>query len=305
MSVRPQSWFLQTFGKCRTAVRARPIEPPTYGIGSGLRLRGHKRVAATVVLAALPLLLPTFVKPAPAQSPPALREFRDCADCPVMVEIPGRMVIGKYPITRGEFRVFAQATDLVSEGCTLRGEQKRSLVAEANWLAPGFEQTDDHPVICVNWLEATAYADWLTERTGRLYRLPTFEESSAAAAAGTKTAFWWGEEFDNACAHANIADAQFRKAYPKDERKIPGCDDGYVHTSPVTTFPANEWGLHDMAGNVWNWTNSCLKGDCSNAIFRGAGWDVPFSKLFRSDYSFGDRIVLRNDVIGFRVLRED
>jgi len=255
--------------------------------------------------AALAVLFLTCLCPAvPAAAQAALREFRDCDGCPVMVEVPGQVVIGKYPITRGEYRLFAEATDLVSEGCSLRGEQRRSLVEEANWLAPGFEQGDDHPVVCVNWLEATAYADWLSEKTGLVYRLPTFEESAAAAAAGTTTAFWWGEDFDVACSHANIADAQFRRAYPKDEREFPTCDDGYIHTSPVTAFPPNAWGLHDMAGNVWNWTNSCLKGDCSNAIFRGAGWDVPFSKLFRSDYSFGDRIVLRNDVIGFRVLRE-
>lgn len=249
------------------------------------------------------VLTPPAGAPAATRSA-AVEESRDCADCPVMVTIPGHMTIGKFPVTLAEYRVFARETNLDSMGCTLRGEVKRSLVPTANWQNPGYQQDEDHPVVCVNWLEATAYADWLSQKTGKTYRLPTFEELSEAAAAGTTTAFWWGDGFDDICRHANVADASFKRAYPKDERPLVACDDGYVHTSPVTAFPPNPWGLHDMAGNVWNWTNSCLKGDCANAQFRGAGWDVPFAKLFRSDYSFGDRILLRNDVIGFRLLRE-
>ena len=247
------------------------------------------------------VLIPT---PPPAETVAELYETQDCSDCPVMVTIPGHMTIGKFPITVAQYAVFVAETGLESDGCTLRGEVKRSLVETANWQNPGYEQDGNHPVVCVNWLEATAYAEWLSEKAGKSYRLPAFEELAEAAAAGTTTDFWWGNSFDNVCRFANVADAQFKRAYPKDERQLVACDDGYVHTSPVMAFPANPWGLHDMAGNVWNWTNSCLKGDCANAVFRGAGWDVRFPKLLRSDYSFGDRILLRNDVIGFRLLRE-
>jgi formylglycine-generating enzyme required for sulfatase activity len=232
------------------------------------------------------------------------REFRDCDTCPLMVETPTGMAIGKFPVTRGEYRAFAEATRLESVGCILRIGKDRSEIADASWLKPGYEQTDDHPVVCVSWLEATAYADWLSEKTGRSYRLPTLEESAAAAAGGATTKYWWGDSFGNACRFANVADAEYKAAFPADDQPTLTCDDGYAYTSPVGAFPANGWGLHDMAGNVWNWTNSCLKGDCANAIFRGAGWDVPWPDLFASDASFGDRIVLRNDVIGFRVLRE-
>ena len=231
-------------------------------------------------------------------------EFRDCPDCPTMVRTPGGMVIGKFPVTRGEFRVFAEATGLQQDGCSLRGPERRTMAKGASWEAPGFPQDDDHPVVCVNWLEATAYADWLSERTGATYRLPTIEESSAAAAAGATTTFWWGDDFAEVCAHGNVADAAYAEAFPADTREFPDCNDGYVYTSPVAAFPANAWGLYDASGNVWNWTNSCLKGDCANAIFHGAGWDVPNPKLIATDGQFGDRILLRNDVIGFRVLRE-
>lgn len=252
-------------------------------------------LTAATVLLAVPFAQAQESKP---------REFRDCETCPLMVETPAGTAIGKFPVTRGEYRAFAEATKLESEGCILRIGKDRSEVADADWRKPGFEQTDDHPVVCVNWLEATAYADWLTETTGKSYRLPTFEESAQAAAGGTGTKYWWGDSFDDACAFANVADAKYKAAFPADDQPVLTCDDGYAYTSPVDAFPANGWGLHDMAGNVWTWTNSCLKGDCANAIFRGAGWDVPWPDLFASNYSFGDRIVLRNDVIGFRVLRE-
>jgi sulfatase modifying factor 1 len=233
------------------------------------------------------------------------REFQDCDKCPVMVEVPTGMAIGKFPVTRGEYRVFAKATKLKAQGCILRVGKDRAEVAEASWLRPGYEQQDDHPVVCVNWLEATAYADWLSETTGKTYRLPTFEESAQAAAGGAATKYWWGDSFDSACEFANVADAKYKAAFPADDQSaIAACDDGYAYTSPVGSFPANGWGLHDMAGNVWNWTNSCLKGDCANAIFRGSGWDVGWAPLYEISSSFGDRIVLRNDVIGFRVLRE-
>ena len=233
------------------------------------------------------------------------REFRDCETCPVMVEMPTGVAIGKFPVTRGEYRVFAEATKLEAEGCILRIGKDRAEVAEANWLRPGYEQTDDHPVVCVSWLDATAYAEWLSETTGKTYRLPTFEESAEAAAGGAKTEYWWGASFENACEFANVADAKYKAAFPADDQSaIAACDDGYTYTSPVGAFPANGWGLYDMAGNVWNWTNSCLKGDCANAIFRGSGWDVGWPPLYVISSSFGDRIVLRNDVIGFRVLRE-
>ena len=73
------------------------------------------------------------------------REFRDCDKCPVMVEIPTGMAIGKFPITRGEYRVFAEATKLESEGCILRIGKDRAEVAEANWLRPGYEQAGRPP----------------------------------------------------------------------------------------------------------------------------------------------------------------
>ncbi|MEM9496396.1 MAG: SUMF1/EgtB/PvdO family nonheme iron enzyme [Pseudomonadota bacterium] len=231
--------------------------------------------------------------------------FTDCEDCPEMVALEGGAAIGATLITRAQYATFAEETGAVGDGkCFIRIAKRWKNTEGKGWIDPGFEQGDDHPAVCMNWLEATAYADWLSEKTGQFYRLPTLEESSAVTAAGTETAYWWGEDFDEVCSRANAADVNFKAAFPEDTRKILTCDDGYAYTSPVKAFAPNPMGIYDAVGNVWQWTNTCLKGDCSNALFRGASWVVPAKKHFRSDGQWADRIILRNSAVGFRVFRD-
>lgn len=231
--------------------------------------------------------------------------FRDCPDCPEMVVLPDGNATGTTLVTLGEWRPFAEETGIEPVlGCYVRTATDWTRDAERGWASPGFAQTDDHPAVCMNWLEATAFTEWLSAKTGQSYRLPTFEESAAAAGAGATTKFWWGDDWAEVCTRSNAADAQFRAAYPQDPRKILECDDGFAFTSPVRAFPANPWGLHDAVGNAWVWTNSCLKGDCSTAIFRGAGWLVPNPDFFDRNGQWADRIILRNQAIGFRLYRD-
>ena len=229
--------------------------------------------------------------------------FQDCETCPAMTVLPDGSAMGTTLVTRAEFAVFATETGVAPDaGCVLRSATDWKPDPKAGWGNPGFEQADDHPAVCVSWLEATAYADWLAAKTGKAYRLPTWEESVAAAAAGATGTYWWGEDFQEVCARANSADAAFRAKYPKDPRKTLQCDDGFAYTSPVKAFPPNPWGLYDAVGNAWQWTNSCLKGDCSNAIFRGAAWTVPNPDHFKISGQWADRIILRNSAVGFRVM---
>lgn len=231
--------------------------------------------------------------------------FTDCLDCPEMVMMEDGTAIGATLITRAQFATFAEEAGLPrTENCFVRFVKRWKKTEGKGWADPDFEQGDDHPAVCMNWLEATAYADWLSEKTGQFYRLPTYEESVAAAAAGAETAYWWGDEFGEVCNHANVADVNFSAAFPKDERNIPTCDDGYTYTSPVKAFPPNSLGIYDPVGNVFQWTNTCLKGDCSNAVFRGGSWVVPSHKHLRLDGQWADRIILRNAAVGFRVFRD-
>jgi formylglycine-generating enzyme required for sulfatase activity len=235
-----------------------------------------------------------------AQDP---QTFQDCPDCPEMTVLPDGSAMSTTLVTRGQFSVFANETGVAPDaGCFLRAANDWTSDPTGGWGNPGFAQADDHPAVCVSWVEATAYADWLTGKTGKLYRLPSFEESAAAAAAGTTTAYWWGDDFAQVCEFANGADEAFRAAFPQDKRKLLTCDDGFAHTAPVRTFGPNAWGLYDPAGNAWQWTNSCLKGDCANAIFRGPGWAAPNPDHFKPAGQWADRILLRNASVGFRIM---
>jgi len=129
-----------------------------------------------------------------------------------------------------------------------------------DWTNPGFEQEDDHPVVGVSWEDAMAYCEWLSKKEKATYRLPTEAEWEMAARAGSKTWFSWGDQARQQIhQHANIGNVELEKARPHaaerhwllDLEKEPG--DGFVFTAPAGNYEANPYGLHDMAGNVWEW----------------------------------------------------
>ena len=233
---------------------------------------------------------------------PAPEIVRDCPTCPEMVRIsagsftmgsseaestrfevnggntlPQHRVtfardfwFGRNPVTREEFAAFVSATNYRSkEDCV-----RFALVSKAgSWRAPGFRQTTRDPVVCVNVDDAEAYTDWLSQKTGKTYRLPSEAEWEYAARAGTTTAFYWGDSATDICRYANIGDQALKKAYGKTFRAV-ACDDGYAFTAPVGSFPSNPWGLHDMAGNVWQWTADCYVRDYSGAPTDGSAWKI-------------------------------
>lgn len=280
--------------------------------------------------------------------------FRDCANCPQMVRIPSgeflmgaapdeevherlddafrnrsipqRQVriaafsIGRFEVTGGELRRFAEATGHAGDACFVWADGEHRLDSGAAWYRPGYAQDDRHPATCVSWRDAEAYVRWLNHLTGRRYRLPSEAEWEYAARAGTDTPRFWGADGHASCAHANGADARLRAALAiAADWDAADCDDGHVHTAPVGSFRANAFGLHDMLGNAAEWTADCWNpdhrdapadgrsrrdGDCALRTVRGGGWDEGPAGL-RAAYRVGSPVVIRVYSRGFRVVREE
>jgi formylglycine-generating enzyme required for sulfatase activity len=190
------------------------------------------------------------------------------------VEITRPFHVGKYEVTRGQFRRFVEDTGYQTEaerdgsGSTYDADKRvfANVVKGASWRQPGFEQTDEHPVVNVSWNDTQAFCAWLSRKEGRVYRLPTEAEWEYACRAGTKSRFPGGDGLEELARAGNVADRSLKEKWDyshlpnKTSQKIVNAwfetvswNDGYPFTSPVGKFQANAFGLHDMIGNVWEW----------------------------------------------------
>ncbi|HIK93955.1 MAG TPA: formylglycine-generating enzyme family protein [Planctomycetes bacterium] len=179
--------------------------------------------------------------------------------------------IGATEVTVGQFRKFVEATGYKttaeSDGrgalafylTAEKGLDQFALNGECTWRNPGFEQTDDHPVVCVSWKDTMAFCKWLSEKEGITYRLPTEAEWEYAARAGSTTSYIGGDSADTIYAFGNVADAALEAAHPgmtlrqRIARLGKGEGDGFVYTAPVASLKSNRRGLFDTHGNVWEW----------------------------------------------------
>ena len=124
------------------------------------------------------------------------------------------------------------------------------------------------PVINVTWTDADRYTKWLAEKTGKPYRLLTEAEWEYAARAGAGRARFFGIKREDVCTYANLYDRTAEAKLEFGMETLP-CDDGYDVTAPVGSFKPNAFGLHDMLGNVWEWTE-----DCQVRLWRNAPTDA-------------------------------
>ncbi len=151
-------------------------------------------------------------------------------------------------MTRGQFAAFVKAA----------GHKTSD-----RWRDPGFTQDDSHPVVCVTWDDAKAYAAWLEKVTGRPYRLLSEAEWEYVARAGTVTPFWWG---------SSIAPAQAN--YDGNYVYAGGGSKGEFRegTVPVGSFDPNPWGLYNVHGNVWEWCEDTWHDSYRGAPTDGSAW---------------------------------
>ena len=213
----------------------------------------------------------------------------------VYIEQP--FAISKYEITFAEYERFANKT-------------KRKVPDDIGW------GRGQRPIINVSWYDAIAYTEWLSQQTGQKYRLPTEAEWEYTARAGTQTARYWGNEPEKACRYANVHDLT-SKLENQFSWLHHNCIDGFARTAPVGSFEANQLGVHDILGNVWEWTCSNYDNnynggekECTTAdgitryvLVRGGAWQVK-PRYVRSANRFRIRPSKRHHTIGFRVVRE-
>lgn len=211
------------------------------------------------------------------------------------VPIAKSFAIGKYEVMFYEYDRFATATG-------------RSLPDDQGW------ERGRRPVVNVSWREAKDFAEWLSQQTGYRYRLPTEAEWEYAARAGTTTSRYWGDDPDQGCAYANAADLDGKKVFVG--WTAMQCRDGNIYTAPAGSYRNNDYGLHDMLGNVLEWTCSRYAQDyqapsqaCEEPesdrqfVVRGGSWnDEP--RNVRSGDRHRNQPDFRDYFLGFRVVRE-
>jgi formylglycine-generating enzyme required for sulfatase activity len=173
----------------------------------------------------------------------------------VELDLPYVFAIAVHPVTVGQFRAFitddayAQRHYWTEAGWRL----SEGRMHPDHWHDPDWAGDDRLPVIGVSWYEADAYARWLSETTGRIYRLPTEAEWEKAARGGLQTPDGRGGFSENALAARQWP---WGDEIPDEQRLNFGSVVG--HTSRVGSYPtgASPYGALDMAGNVWEWCSS-------------------------------------------------
>ena len=258
----------------------------------------------------------------PNPTPKAITTFRDCAECPEMLVVPkGRYImgapanepgfdamegpqhpvtisadfaVGKFEVTLAQFKAFAAdsghtpATScLLWNGTTWKKQEDRS------YLKPGFAITEKQPAVCLSWDDAKAYVDWLSSHTGGKYRLLTEAEWEYAARAGSTGAFVSGDQL-------SADQAKFESTTPAE----------------VGGYAPNAFGLYDMLGNAWEWTQDCFSPNYDNAssdgsafvaadckrTYRGGGWANAMKDLRVASRGF-NAPELHVDIFGLRVAK--
>ena len=251
-------------------------------------------------------------------------------------------LVAQTPITVAQFREFINATNYQTEA-EIKKESNWRNPATGNWETAainwrhnhrGETNGDNYPVLHVTWNDAQAYANWLKQKTGKPYRLPSEAEIEYANRAGTSTTFWWGNDFpeekvanikgefdipeNDKTWYPTATERQYAYAQGFTPFLFKNYGDGYWGPSPVGSFKSNPFGLYDTTGNVWEWTQDCWNGSYHGAPDDGSAWTTGACKLrvvrggsyycFPRHIRSANRWIRQNDYrgmyLGFRVARD-
>ena len=263
-----------------------------------------------------------------AQDPEVHKVLRDCEECPELVVVPAGeywmgsrerfyveerpehrvrigapLAVGRYEVTFSQWEACHRAG-----GCTRRPDDE-------GW------GREDRPVINVSRVDVQEYLRWLSEMTGKTYRLLSEAEWEHAARGGTDALRYWGDDPADACGYANVMDRTLEDELSEwftEAHEVHPCRDGFVYTSPAGSFLPNGFGLYDVLGNVMEWVEDCAHYDyigvpqdgrawtqaasCEVREVRGGAWHhVP--RFVRSAGRDRIRFDTATHYVGFRVAR--
>jgi formylglycine-generating enzyme required for sulfatase activity len=251
--------------------------------------------------------------------------FKECNHCPEMIVVPaGKFMMGSptseagRSANEGPQHTVTFARQFAVGQFTVTFNEWDACVADGG--CNGYRPSDEGwgrgrlPVINVSWLDAKAYVAWLAKKTGKSYRLLSEAEQEYVTRAGTTTPFWWGDlisvsqaNYDGTLTYGNGTAGIFRD-----------------RTVPVDMFDPNPWGLYQVHGNVWEWTQDCAHdsydgaptdgsawtgSDCSFRVIRGGCWvSLPQARSASRGGQFSDSrgrhsAIVRGYDFGFRVGR--
>jgi formylglycine-generating enzyme required for sulfatase activity len=257
---------------------------------------------------------------------------RDCPECPEMVIVPpGKFVMGSPASESGHLDEKPQhevsfTRPFAVSRFEITFEQWDACTAADKCVQIGDEGygRGAYPAINVSWRDAQDYVEWLSQKTGKRYRLLSEAEWEYAARGGTATAWFWGEKEDSfgskkACEYANTHDEAGKEAHPMYVWSNHRCNDGFPENAPTGKYKPNPFGLHDMIGNVREWVQDChqegyagapvdggvrpMQGTCDKRVVRGGAWiDGPSTS--RSAYRYAEAEDFRNYQVGIRLARD-
>lgn len=243
------------------------------------------------------------------------------------VRIRTGFAISAVEISVGQFQQFIEDSEYVTDaeklGFSYIYDYRNGALTRKNRInwRYGYEGTRAHaedPVIHVSFNDARAYINWLRQRTGARYRLPSEAEFEYVLRAGSTSTYWWGEGSPELLIENLTGEGDLSPRKRSWTQAFEDYEDGYWGVAPVGSFAANPMGVKDMAGNVEEWVEDCwhdsyvrAPGDgsawvnrgCEQRVIRGSYWGGSPDKA-RSDYRAPLRMDARGATVGIRVVRD-
>ncbi|HET7268530.1 MAG TPA: SUMF1/EgtB/PvdO family nonheme iron enzyme [Oleiagrimonas sp.] len=242
------------------------------------------------------------------------------------VTIDKGFAISRSEITVGQFREFVQNSGYMPDSVRLDGasvyDARSGLMRDdgsATWQDDyaGHPAGSSLPVVNVSWNDAHAYVQWLSQRTGKHYRLPSESQFAYALRAGTTTPYWWGSGTPSRVVENVTGSGDQSRNGRRWTHAFQGYSDGFWGPAPIQSFLPNPFGLYDIDGNVSEWVRDCwhdnylrapddggawINPGCGSRVLRGGSWGSAPDQV-RSAYRQGALATTRSGRVGFRIIR--